>query len=240
MAFVLAPPGYVIAFGLIVIAHVAGAVLDTLAHVYRGLGRTDVESTITIVTRLSTALLVIVVLLMQPTLLLLSIALLVPPLVALFVSFAIARRLASARWTKASLEGWPFAPALPARPHEGPAFQAGLDLGQLHQGQPGRLALLREAGPIAAGVLLSAIYFRCDVYFVSYWHGLEAVGMYNAVFRLVEALRLLPAAALAVAFPALVRATDARPLRPSGADPHRRWSADDGRRRSSPHRPWSR
>ena len=190
IAFVLAPPGYVIAFGLIVIAHVAGAVLDTLAHVYRGLGRTDVESTITIVTRLATALLVIVVLLMQPTLLLLSVALLIPPLVALFVSFAIARRLTSGATGRRETER-----------HEGPAFQARLG------------AVLRGAGPIGAGVLLSAIYFRCDVYFVSYWHGLEAVGMYNAVFRLVEALRLLPAAALAVAFPALVRAADARPLR---------------------------
>jgi O-antigen/teichoic acid export membrane protein len=127
------------------------------------------------------------VLFVEPTLLLLSIALLVQPAVALLVSFAIAGRLTT---------GGTEAPALHADPR-----------------QPRRLGLLRDAAPIGAGVLLSAIYFRCDVYFVSYWHGLETVGMYNAVFRLVEALRLLPAAALAVAFPELVRATDGRPLR---------------------------
>jgi O-antigen/teichoic acid export membrane protein len=38
------------------------------------------------------------------------------------------------------------------------------------------------------------------------------VGLYNAVFRLVEALRLFPAAALAVALPSLCRATTMRPL----------------------------
>jgi len=36
--------------------------------------------------------------------------------------------------------------------------------------------------------------------------------LYNAVFRLVEALRLFPAAVLAVALPSLVRAGDLRPL----------------------------
>jgi O-antigen/teichoic acid export membrane protein len=50
------------------------------------------------------------------------------------------------------------------------------------------------------------------VYFLQYWRGLETVGMYNAVFRLVEATRLLPAAALAVVFPDLCRASTSRPM----------------------------
>ncbi len=62
----------------------------------------------------------------------------------------------------------------------------------------------RDVLPLGAGVLLSALYFRIDVYFIEQWQGLEAVGGYNAVFRLVEALRLLPAAVMAVTFPMLV------------------------------------
>jgi hypothetical protein len=54
--------------------------------------------------------------------------------------------------------------------------------------------------PLGAAVLLSALYFRIDVFFIERWQGLEAVGGYNAVFRLVEAMRLLPAAVMAVTF----------------------------------------
>ena len=42
------------------------------------------------------------------------------------------------------------------------------------------------------------------------WHGLEAVGAYNAVFRLIEAMRLVPAAVMAVTFPLLCQAVDTR------------------------------
>ena len=70
--------------------------------------------------------------------------------------------------------------------------------------------------PLGAGVLLSALYFRIDVYFIEQWHGLEAVGGYNAVFRLVEALRLLPAAVMAVTFPMLVQTADTRLVRRIG------------------------
>src|SRR6185369_16402340 len=68
----------------------------------------------------------------------------------------------------------------------------------------------RDVLPLGAGVLISALYFRIDVYFVERWLGLEAVGGYNAVFRLVEAMRLLPAAVMAVTFPLLVQSTDMR------------------------------
>ena len=73
-----------------------------------------------------------------------------------------------------------------------------------------------EIGPIGAGILVSALYFRCDVYFVEWWHGLDTVGVYNAAFRIVEALRLFPAAILAVAFPILCRARNAGPVRQLG------------------------
>jgi O-antigen/teichoic acid export membrane protein len=177
-----APTGYVIAFALIVAAQLAGAVLETLAHVFRGLGRSEIESTITIAQRLAAALLAATVLLWRPSLLLVATALLIPPVIAVCVAFAIALRIA------------------------GPAAFTGVN---------SKLTLTRfrrEAAPIGLGVLVSAVYFRCDVYFVNYWHGLDTVGIYNAVFRLVEALRLFPAAVLAVAFPDLVRAATGRPL----------------------------
>jgi O-antigen/teichoic acid export membrane protein len=56
------------------------------------------------------------------------------------------------------------------------------------------------------------LYFRMDVFLIDWWKGPLAVGLYNAVFRLVEALRLFPAAAIAVALPVLCRATNSRPL----------------------------
>jgi O-antigen/teichoic acid export membrane protein len=166
-----------------VTAQVTGAVLETLSHVYRGLGRSDIESTIVIAQRVCAAGLASAVLITQPSLLLLSVALLVPPVLALGVSLTIAARLT-------------------------PDSSAG------HAASPLTLEAFRhEAAPIGIGILVSAIYFRCDVYFLNYWHGLEAVGAYNAVFRLVEALRLLPAAVLAVTFPELCRAATLRPLR---------------------------
>jgi O-antigen/teichoic acid export membrane protein len=67
--------------------------------------------------------------------------------------------------------------------------------------------------PIGAGIVFSALYFRVDILVLQAWSGTSAVGLYNAVFRLVEALRLLPAAVLAVAMPVLFRAGTTRPLR---------------------------
>jgi O-antigen/teichoic acid export membrane protein len=71
---------------------------------------------------------------------------------------------------------------------------------------------LRDVMPIGVGIVLSALYFRIDVLLVDFWNGADAVALYNAVFRLVEALRLFPAAVIAVALPVICRATNARPL----------------------------
>ncbi|MDA2926297.1 polysaccharide biosynthesis C-terminal domain-containing protein, partial [Acidobacteria bacterium AH-259-G07] len=53
--------------------------------------------------------------------------------------------------------------------------------------------------------MLSALYFRVDLFLIEWWKGTEAVALYNAIFRLVDALRLFPAAVLAVVFPELCR-----------------------------------
>jgi O-antigen/teichoic acid export membrane protein len=176
-----APAADVVAFALIVAAQLAGAVLDTLSHVFRGLRRSEIESTITIVQRVVAALLVAAVLAWKPTLLLVAVALLLPPIGAVCVSMTIARRVA------------PLPTSSPAAHLTFARFRT-------------------AAAPIGLGVLISAIYFRCDVYFVNYWHGFDTVGLYNAVFRLVEAVRLFPAAVLAVAFPDLVGAATGRPV----------------------------
>jgi O-antigen/teichoic acid export membrane protein len=73
--------------------------------------------------------------------------------------------------------------------------------------------MLTDVAPLGLGTLLSALYFRCDVYFIGHFHGVDTVGLYNASFRIVDALRLFPAAALAVVYPMLCVATDERPLR---------------------------
>jgi O-antigen/teichoic acid export membrane protein len=75
---------------------------------------------------------------------------------------------------------------------------------------------LRRILPLGAAALISALYFRIDVYFIREWHGLQPVGGYNAVFRLVEALRLLPAAVMAVTFPLLVQTSDTQLVRSIG------------------------
>jgi O-antigen/teichoic acid export membrane protein len=66
--------------------------------------------------------------------------------------------------------------------------------------------------PIGVGIVLSALYFRVDVFLVQAWQGTTAVALYNAVFRLVDALRLFPAAVLAVALPVLCRSTSRHAL----------------------------
>ena len=63
--------------------------------------------------------------------------------------------------------------------------------------------LLTSVVPIGIGILLSALYFRIDVFLLERWCGTTSVALYNAVFRVVEALRLFPSALLAVAMPAL-------------------------------------
>lgn len=65
--------------------------------------------------------------------------------------------------------------------------------------------LPREIWPIGAGIFLSALYFRLDLFILESFHGAREVGLYHAVFRLVDASRMIPAAVLAVVFPWLCR-----------------------------------
>jgi O-antigen/teichoic acid export membrane protein len=179
----LVPTTLLAAFVVIVTAQLLNAVVETLSHAYRGLGRTNIESSLVVVQRGVTGIVALGALVLWPSLPSLALALAIPPALALFASLWIARGLA------------------PANASSGAETSL----------SPGRF--MREAAPIGVGILLSAVYFRCDVYFLQVWSGLETVGVYNAAFRIVEALRLFPAAVLAVAFPTLCNASDGRPLK---------------------------
>jgi O-antigen/teichoic acid export membrane protein len=178
LAVTLTPSTQLLPFMLIVVHQVFGAMLETVAHVYRGLGRTDIESTLSLAHRGAIALGALAVLAVQPSLLALSLALSLPPV----VTFVISRRIAERVTT------------------DGPSFPLGWS------------RFRQQVAPLGAGVLISALYFRIDVYFLERLHGVEAVGVYNAAFRLVDAVRLFPAAGLAVVYPKLCAATTLQPL----------------------------
>lgn len=175
--------GAALGFALLAGAQLAAAVLETSMHLFRGLERTDVEARLHAAQRLSAGILAGLALLLRPSLEALGLALLLPPLAALVAAQRQGHRLTAGAGASA------VAPRLP-------------------------LSELRaRVWPLGLGVIVSALYFRCDVFFVEHWHGAAAVGAYNAAFRLVDAIRLFPAAVLAVAFPSLVRATDAGAIR---------------------------
>jgi len=180
--FVIAPGREAWPFFLIVCAQVASSLVEFLNHAYRGLSRSDIEASLNLAQRLAT-LAAVGLLALAPTLGALALALAVPAAGVLAVSAALAFRLSR------RADGG-------ARPDPAPPS--------------GRFAT--DVWPIGAGIVLSALYFRLDLFFVEYWHGVEAAALYNAVFRLVEAMRLVPAAVLAVVFPLLCRAGDLRIL----------------------------
>jgi O-antigen/teichoic acid export membrane protein len=170
-------------FLLVVLVQLTSATTETIAHYFRGLGRSEIEAGIHAAHRATTLVLGLAVLWWFRRLDYLAIAMLVPAAAALLVAIVIANNLSMTRISEPSLT-----PAI----------------------------FFRDVLPLGAGVLISALYFRIDVYFIQYWHGLQPVGGYNAAFRLIEAMRLVPAAALAVTFPLLVQAGDTRIVRRLG------------------------
>jgi O-antigen/teichoic acid export membrane protein len=191
---VLASPYFVpqhwrLQFVLVMTAQLCGAVIETIAHYFRGLQRSEIESAIHLSYRLTMLVLALAVLWWWRRLDYLGIAMLVPGVIAMFVSLGIALQLSR-----------------PPKPDTTPSRQDGLTA----------RSFFRDIFPLGAAVLISALYFRIDVYFIQQWHGFQPVGGYNAVFRLVEALRLLPAAVMAVTFPMLVQTSDMHLVRTIG------------------------
>jgi O-antigen/teichoic acid export membrane protein len=186
----LVPAHWRLQFVVIVVAQLAAAVIDTIAHYYRGLQRTEIESAIHTAYRLVTLAFAMVVLWWWRRLDYLGIALLTPAVITMVASLGIASRLSTGSEIREEGSGSLLTPS----------------------------RFFRDVAPLGAGILISAVYFRIDVYFIQQWHGFQPVGGYNAAFRLVEALRLLPAAVMAVTFPALVQATDTQLLKRIGGN----------------------
>ena len=170
---------HALAMVLLTATYLVSGLIEFLHYFYRGLSRSDLESTLTLAQRLGTLVLAIVVLWARPGVTLLAVAMLVPVVATLVVSMKLALSMAG-------------------------------DEGERLGSVAGEW--LRDVMPIGAGIVLSALYFRVDVFLVEFWKGTQSVALYNAVFRLVEALRLFPAAVIAVALPVLCRATNAKPL----------------------------
>lgn len=164
---------------LFALVYILSGLIEFLHYFYRGLARSDVESTLTLWQRLATLGCAMLALAWRPTLTWLAVAMLVPVASTLVFSVHLAARL-------------------------------GRQAGAGSADRP--TSFWTDVFPIGAGIVLSALYFRIDLFLVQLWSGTEAVALYNAVFRLIEALRLFPAAVLAVVLPSLCRATDNRPL----------------------------
>jgi PST family polysaccharide transporter len=180
----LVPGHWRMQFMLVVMAQLCGAILETIAHYFRGLQRSEIESAIHAAYRLTMLVLSLGVLWWWRRLDYLAVAMLVPGVIAIVVSIAVAMRLTVGLTPDATERAEETRGGLTAR------------------------KFFRDVFPLGAAMLISALYFRIDVYFIQQWHGFQPVGGYNAAFRLVEALRLLPAAVMAVTFPLLVQARD--------------------------------
>ena len=168
---------------LFALAYAVTGLSEYLYYFFRGLGRTDLESTLTLVQRGGMCVLSLAALWWRPTLTPVALAMLAPALLTLAMGGFAAQALA------------------PQTAHERPQVSSGVSR-----------ELVSSVVPIGIGILLSALYFRIDVFLLERWSGPNSVALYNAVFRVVEALRLFPSAVLAVAMPALCRATDLRPI----------------------------
>lgn len=182
---------FALPIAVLTLVYACSGLVEFLHYFYRGLSRTDVESSLTLWQRGGTLVCGLTALAWRPDVTVLAVAMLLPVAVTLVVSLRIAARFGIP-------EGVPYESSK-ALPHPSSPYVTPVVL---------RLDVL----PIGAGIVLSALYFRIDVFLVQRWAGTEPVALYNAVFRLVEALRLFPAAVVAVMLPEFCRASDSRPL----------------------------
>ena len=214
----LVPRHWRMQFVLIVTAQLCAAVVETIAHYFRGLQRSEIESAIHAAYRLTMLALALVVLWWWRRLDYLAIAMLVPGVIAIVVSLVVAMRLSIRLKPDTTMPDttmpdttmphttMPDTTTVTAEEQQWCPPSGGLTARKFFQ----------DIFPLGAAVLISALYFRIDVYFIQQWHGFQPVGGYNAAFRLVEALRLLPAAVMAVTFPLLVQARDTDLVRSIG------------------------
>jgi O-antigen/teichoic acid export membrane protein len=220
---------------VLALVYACSGLIELLHYFYRGLSRSDVESSLTLWQRSATLVCGLIALAWWPDVTVLACAMLLPVLATLAFSVRLAARLSLRRpeglhydsrgaddhSSRADLQVRPSGEAR-SRPPDLPASARGPDarstarLAEAPEAQRRQVrpwtTFRRDVWPIGAGIVLSALYFRIDVFLIQAWLGTESVARYNAVFRLVEALRLFPAAVLAVVLPSLCRAGDLRPL----------------------------
>lgn len=182
-ALVAAPIDVAVPFALIALAQLLLTSAEFLYHVCRARGRADIESTFVIAQRVLGGAGSIAVLWLAPGLLAFSLSFVVPAALLVVAASAAVRRLI----------GEPTPTGAPQDANWGETY--------------------RTVWPLGVGLVLSALYFRVDTFFVGYWDGAAGAARYGAVFRLVDAIRLLPAAVLAVTFPALCVARTFDPVR---------------------------
>jgi O-antigen/teichoic acid export membrane protein len=178
--FVWSPPGSGLAVFLIVLAAVASSLVEFLNYGYRGLSRSELEASLNLAQRGLTLAGAAAALWIAPRLDVLSITLVAPPIAVFLYSYRLIDRLTATP---------SFAPA-PRR--------------------LSKVAWTQDVLPMGAATILGALYFRVDVFLLGLWTNIDVVAHYNAVFRLVEALRLFPAAVLAVLLPAVFTRQDTR------------------------------
>jgi O-antigen/teichoic acid export membrane protein len=196
------PASFAVPIAVLALVYAISGLIELLHYFYRGLSRSDVESSLTLWQRTATLVCGVLALAVWPDVTVLAFALLLPAAVTLAASVRIAARISMAgpaqlRDTTGST---------------GAEVSAGADQSRRIADRSAWPIFTREIWPIGAGIVLSALYFRIDLFLVQWWSGTELVALYNAVFRLVEALRLFPAAVIAVMLPTLCRAGDLRPL----------------------------
>ena len=167
----------------LVLVQLLSSVIEFFNHLFRGFGRSDLESWANLLHRLGALLAGGLVLASSSSLSLLTFALLSMAAVITFLTWSWAVTLV--RSSKKSDE------ELQAEPER-------------HKGSLSR-EFLGEILPIGLGILASGVYFRLDLVFLEWFQDTSAVGRYTAVFRLVDAARLLPAAVITVLFPSLCR-----------------------------------
>lgn len=176
------PTGNPAPFLLIVLSQLEVALIDFVCHYFRGLERSQFESGINLLFRPLNLAGGALALWLFGSLLALSVAVFLVSGFALLMTLLLALRISR----KQGLEGVP-APTSERK----------------------RLSdSIQELFPIGSGILLSGLYFRSDLYMIDWMKGLHAVASYNAVFRLIDALRLIPSAFLTVVFPRLCRGVE--------------------------------
>jgi O-antigen/teichoic acid export membrane protein len=218
---------FALALFLFVLVYIVSGLIEFLHYFYRSLSRSDIESTLTLWQRFGTLACAALVLAWRPDVTALAAAMSVPVALTFAYSLRRASRLAQAirrpelsAFARASADeqlgrNADSTPDLSASATASADKQLGSDANANRRGAGGpdvSTELRRDVLPIGIGIVLSALYFRIDIVLLQMWSGTGSVALYNAVFRLVEALRLFPAAVMAVALPILCRATSTRPL----------------------------